>query len=107
MVKGSCACGDWTYEFEGEPIFTVGNLSNTCAPYSQLTPNQGMCHCNWCRKTSGHNGNTFIVIMDSAVSQPAPPIIDSQTELTSHVPSSSNCQAQTQLSIAPPTLATR
>ena len=29
-----------------------------------------MCHCNWCRKTSGHNGNTFIVLMDSAVSQP-------------------------------------
>jgi hypothetical protein len=27
MVKGSCACGDWTYEFEGEPIFTVSEIA--------------------------------------------------------------------------------
>jgi hypothetical protein len=77
MVKGSCACGDWTYEFEGEPIFTASAVSNFHARYSQLIRNQGMCHCNWCRKTSGHNGNTFIVIMDSAVSHPIPSIINS------------------------------
>jgi hypothetical protein len=70
MTKGSCACGDWTYEFTGEPIFAVSNISNPHAHLLSIdTENQGMCHCNWCRKTSGHNGNTFIVIMDNAVSQ--------------------------------------
>ena len=27
-----------------------------------------MCHCHWCRKTSGHNGNTFAVVMSDQVS---------------------------------------
>jgi hypothetical protein len=22
-VKGSCVCGDWTYEYEGEPVAVV------------------------------------------------------------------------------------
>jgi hypothetical protein len=69
MVKGSCVCGDWTYEFEGQPLMTVSNISNAPFYNSRLTRNQGMCHCHWCRKTSGHNGNTFIVIMDNAVSR--------------------------------------
>jgi hypothetical protein len=28
MVKGSCYCGDWTYEFEGEPLFAVSGACN-------------------------------------------------------------------------------
>jgi hypothetical protein len=66
-----------------------------------------MCHCNWCRKTSGHNGNTFIVIMDSAVSHETPLTIDLQTKLMPHISSSSSSQAQTRLSPAQPTQATR
>jgi hypothetical protein len=86
MVKGSCVCGDYTYEFQGEPLFAVRESNprgvssfdclmtdhHTHAPLNELTPMppriQGICHCRWCRKTSGHNGNTFAVVMSDQVS---------------------------------------
>ncbi|KEQ68152.1 hypothetical protein M436DRAFT_18392, partial [Aureobasidium namibiae CBS 147.97] len=27
-----------------------------------------LCHCGWCKKTPGYNGNTFAVLMDHACS---------------------------------------
>jgi hypothetical protein len=32
---------------------------------------QGICHCTWCKKVSGHNGNTFAVVMSDKVSIPS------------------------------------
>ena len=44
MVKGSCVCGDWTYEYEGEPVAIA------------------VCHCIPCRKTAGTNGSVNSLI---------------------------------------------
>ncbi|KAF7190022.1 hypothetical protein HII31_08353 [Pseudocercospora fuligena] len=42
--KGSCVCGQWTYEYEGEP----GGVA--------------VCHCIPCRKTAGSNGSFNMII---------------------------------------------
>ncbi|CAK4031124.1 related to DUF636 domain [Lecanosticta acicola] len=42
--KGSCVCGQWTYEYEGEPLGVA------------------ICHCIPCRKTAGSNGSFNILI---------------------------------------------
>jgi len=42
--KGSCVCGEWTYEYEGEPA-TVA-----------------VCHCIPCRKTAGSTGSFNLMI---------------------------------------------
>ncbi|KAF2168316.1 hypothetical protein M409DRAFT_21753 [Zasmidium cellare ATCC 36951] len=44
MAKGSCVCGQWTYEYEGEPAGVA------------------VCHCIPCRKTAGSNGSFNILI---------------------------------------------
>lgn len=49
MVKGSCICGDWTYQYEGEPVAVA------------------VCHCRPCRKTAGTNGSVNTIIADGQV----------------------------------------
>jgi hypothetical protein len=49
MVKGSCVCGDWTYEYEGEPVAVA------------------VCHCRPCRKTAGSNGSVNSIMTDGQV----------------------------------------
>jgi hypothetical protein len=49
MVKGSCVCGDWTYQYEGEPVAVA------------------VCHCRPCRKTAGTNGSVNSIIPDGQV----------------------------------------
>ncbi|CZT19935.1 related to DUF636 domain protein [Ramularia collo-cygni] len=47
MPKGSCVCGDWTYEYEGEPAGVA------------------VCYCKPCQKTAGANGSyNFLVPAD-------------------------------------------
>jgi hypothetical protein len=49
MVKGSCVCGDWTFEYEGEPAAVA------------------VCHCIPCRKTAGTNGSVNSIIPSDKV----------------------------------------
>jgi hypothetical protein len=49
MVKGSCVCGDWTYEYEGEPAAVA------------------VCHCVPCRKTAGTTGSVNSIIPNDKV----------------------------------------
>ncbi|EGP84204.1 unnamed protein product [Zymoseptoria tritici ST99CH_1A5] len=44
MPNGSCVCGDWTYEYSGEP----GGVA--------------VCHCKPCQKTAGLNGSYNLII---------------------------------------------
>lgn len=67
MPKGSCVCGDWTYEFSGEPgtiVRTTLEIPSTITDQAQI-----ICHCKPCQKTAGLNGSYEFVIPDSAVSQ--------------------------------------
>ncbi|EMF14969.1 uncharacterized protein SEPMUDRAFT_37223 [Sphaerulina musiva SO2202] len=43
-TKGSCVCGEWTYEYEGEPSGVA------------------ICYCIPCRKTAGSNGSYNLMI---------------------------------------------
>jgi hypothetical protein len=49
MVKGSCVCGDWTYEFDGDAVAIA------------------VCHCRPCRKTAGTNGSVNSIVPNDKV----------------------------------------
>ncbi|KAF2722970.1 hypothetical protein K431DRAFT_283478 [Polychaeton citri CBS 116435] len=51
MAKGSCNCGEFTYEFTGEPKANV------------------VCHCVPCLKTAGANGSTNTIIPSDRYNQ--------------------------------------
>ncbi|KAK4631809.1 hypothetical protein CLAFUW4_02930 [Fulvia fulva] len=47
-AKGSCVCGEWTYEYTGDPAAVA------------------VCHCIPCRKTAGTNGSfNFMIPQDN------------------------------------------
>lgn len=49
MVKGSCVCGDWTYQYEGDAAAVA------------------VCHCIPCRKTAGTNGSVNSIVPNDQV----------------------------------------
>lgn len=60
MPKGSCVCGGWTYEYEGEPAGVVSACILLLTERS-LT-RQAVCHCKPCQKTAGQNGSYNILV---------------------------------------------
>ncbi|CAK1361135.1 hypothetical protein CB0940_03463 [Cercospora beticola] len=46
-TKGSCVCGEWTYEYEGEPAGV------------------SICHCIPCHKVAGSNGSFNLIIPEA------------------------------------------
>ncbi|KAL1585761.1 hypothetical protein WHR41_05006 [Cladosporium halotolerans] len=52
MVKGSCVCGEWTYQYEGDAVVATF-----------------FCHCVPCRKLAGINGSTNAVVSENQYKQ--------------------------------------
>ncbi|KAK5044520.1 hypothetical protein LTR84_010731 [Exophiala bonariae] len=54
-TKGSCMCGDLSYEFDGEPLL------------------KGICHCLTCRKLTSSAYTPCILVPDPASATETPP----------------------------------
>ncbi|WPH04777.1 Hypothetical protein R9X50_00767200 [Acrodontium crateriforme] len=48
VTKGSCNCGEFTYQYTGEPLSIA------------------MCFCKPCQKTAGPNGSVNIIVPNDA-----------------------------------------
>jgi hypothetical protein len=72
MPKGSCVCGDFTYEFEGQPEATVCRMwRSQVLMLSQksvlMFEKQIICHCIPCQKTAGANGSYNLIVKEDKV----------------------------------------